>query len=69
MQDIIIHAILSIISTIVAAYMQIKGIGGPEVVAAVAAVAGGNGAVALKSAVQVKNANDYKDYDANKLKQ
>lgn len=68
MQDVIIHAILSIISTIVAAYMQIKGIGGPEVVAAVAAVAGGNGAVALKGASVLKNQNDHKDDAMNQLK-
>jgi hypothetical protein len=54
MNSIILHAIMSIVSTIVSAYLQIKGIGGGEVVAAVGAVAAGNAGAAVNGVVKMR---------------
>ena len=57
MQGLIFNILLSAISTAVAGYMQINGIGSVDLVAAIAAVGGGNGIAAVKRGADMRKAS------------
>ena len=54
MYGLIFNVVLSAIAGIVAGYMQLNGIGTPDLIAAIAALSGGNGAMAVKKCADMR---------------
>lgn len=54
MQGILFHAILGALASVIAGYMQFKGIGSPDLIAAIGTLAAGNGGAAIQKGAELR---------------